>query len=79
MNGGKELRLTHVRPGWRVKHFRPRRNGEFVCGTVYEVSDNRWCIVKWDGRPKGMVMIDCLIATGLPTPPELKSTPAREK
>lgn len=56
------LPLTHVKVGLRVKHFRQRRDGSYLHGTVREIDQNKsWCTVQWDkGRP-GLVMIECLL------------------
>ena len=64
------LRLNTVQVGWRVKHFRPRRNGEFLHGTVVQKDygdkwcGDKWCRVRWDGKKTtGLVMVECLIAS----------------
>ena len=59
-----ELRLDHVKIGWRVKHFRPRKNGDYLHGTVVANDYKGWCSVKWDrGSGASLVMIECLIAS----------------
>jgi hypothetical protein len=66
----EELRLNHVHVGWRVKHFRLRRNGEYCHGTVigWDESLPEWCLVKWD-KPRGLspVMLRCLLASEKPS------------
>jgi hypothetical protein len=63
-----DLSLNHVKVGWRVKHFRPRRDGSYVHGTVLDTHPGqKWCLVKWDGRPgEAMVMVECLVASDRP-------------
>ena len=61
----KNLRMTHVRAGWRVRYSRPRRDGPVVHGTVVACVDGSpHCAVRWDGESGiAMVMIESLIAS----------------
>ena len=63
------LRLNHVRIGWRVRHFRSRKDGSYLHGTVTGPSSIHpaWCKVLWDGKRKVTeVMIECLEASDKP-------------
>ncbi len=53
-------------------HFRQRRDGSFLHGTVTDTDPNgKWCYVRWDGNKPNyaLVTVECLIASMSPAEP----------